>query len=136
MQNKKYETLLVFVIIGIVLCVIMRYITSIIDDALKTSAITQTYTLMTTVEQIYVEATLNGTDELPFAAVFKNGEIYIKVGGKTKLYVGGVTLSKKLPNEGEIVIMVTGNKIIANNIKINNYICNTLKETEVICEKA
>lgn len=135
MQNKKYETLLAFVIIGIVLCVSMKYITNIFNKSMEKSATIQTYTLMTTIEQMYVEAMMNGTDELPFSAIFKDGEMYLKVGGKSKIYAGKIIISGKLPKDGEIVI-INENKIIANNIKINNYICNTLKEREVICEKA
>jgi len=135
MSNKRYETWLVFIIISVVICVSMRYVTSIVDNVTQKSATTQTYTLMTIIEQMYMESLMNGTEELPFTAVFYNGEMYLKSSGGTNPYAGNVSFTGRLPRDGEIV-MVSQNKIIVNNIKINNYVCNTVKEREVICEKA
>lgn len=137
MTRRHYEKWLVFVVIGIVLIVTSKYIFRIIDNSNKQGAETQTRTLMTTMDQMYLEAVMKGTDSLPLIASFKDGEMYLKAGNPAKsfMYKGKVKHAGNYPDDGELVMTKSG-KIIANNIRIRNYICNTGRYEEVFCEKA
>lgn len=135
-HKKIYEVILVFVLLGIILIVSFCYISKIINKNLKLSAETQTRTLMTTAEQIQVEYMLKGDFELPLVFVFIDNEMYLKKGrgGNVTHYDGNISFSGMFPDSGEIVILIN-NKIIVNNLKINNFVCNTYKENEVKCKK-
>lgn len=137
MSRKHYEKWLVFITIGIVLIVTSKYIFNIINDSNKQGAEIQTKTLMTTMDQVYLEAVMQGTDSLPLTVVFKDGEAYLKSGNpsKTYIYEGKVKHAGSYPDSGELVMTKSG-KIIAHNIKIRNYICNTGRYEEVFCKKA
>lgn len=137
MTRRHYEKWLVFIIIGIVFIIISKYIFNIIDNSNKQGAETQTRTIMMTMEQIYLESVMKKTDELPLIVTFKDGEAYLKAGNpaKTFIYNGNVKHAGNYPDDGELVMTKSG-KIIANNIKIRNYICNTGRYEEVFCEKA
>ena len=135
-MGKNYQTFLVLIIIGIVIIVCFKYIDKIIDKASLSSAKTQTRTLMVTMEQIYAIDSLNGEEALPITMVFKDGEMYLKKGAPAKSYYNDkVKMTGKLPKQGEI-ILTSEKKIIVDNIKIRNYICNTLKEEDITCKKA
>lgn len=137
MNFKKYEIILVFIIIGVVLSISSGQIINIIEKANKTSAETQTKALINTAEQMYIESYINGKDKLPFVVIFENNEMYLKTGSPSKTYIydGTVKTNGKYPNSGEIIIL-NNERIIVNNLKIRDYICNTLKDDELICKKA
>jgi hypothetical protein len=134
---RKYQTILVLSLIGVICIICFGYIDNIIEKASKQSAELQTITLMNTVEQMYIETVINDEDTLPFIAIFDNEEMYLKVGTPSKSYIysGSINVTGKFPKNGEIVIS-NANKVIASDIQIRNYICNSLKEGEVICKKA
>ena len=137
MNKKLYEVFLVFIIIGVVVIVSSEYINKIAEKSMKNRAQAQTLTLMTTIEQLYTEAKIKGEDELPFIVVFQDGEMYLKTGSPAKIHVyeGAIKFSGQLPKSGEITLLSDG-RVIVSDIKVGNYVCNTLKENEVICEKA
>lgn len=136
MNKKIYEIILVFVILGVVLIFSFGYINNILDKTLKTSAETQTRTLMITAEQIQFEYMLKGENELPLVLIFVDNKMYLKKGKNAKniFYDGNIKFTGKMPDAGEIVILYN-NKIIVNNLKINNFVCNTYKDNEVKCKK-
>lgn len=134
-MQKKYELLLIFIIAGIVLISVSGTIENIINKTLLNGAMIKTRTLMNTIEQISIEQEIQGESSLPLIAVFYDEQMYLKNANKNYQYNGSIKFSGGLPTSGEIVVTKEG-KVIADKVKINNYVCNTLKANDIICKKA
>lgn len=137
MKVKTWETVLVFVILGIVLTISSTYVFNIVEKANKSGVENQTRAMAATVEQMYIESIMEGKDELPFIAEFVNSEMYLKTGdpSRTYIYNGKVKTSGNFPKSGTIKIL-SNETVIINELVIRNYICNKEPNRDLICEKA
>jgi hypothetical protein len=132
-MEKKWETVIVVVLIAVVICLLVPVIKVVIDNARFSGVKSGVNATAENVKDFYLNETISGTAELPFKVTFNESGYSIFSNGK--LYTSNNQLEEKLIPTGGSIVVDENNQVSVNNLRYQNYICNKLPNTAVECKE-
>lgn len=132
-MEKKWETVIVVVLIAVVICLLFPVIKIVIDKARFSGIKSGVNATAENVKDFYLNETIFGTAELPFMVTFNESGYSMFSNGK--LYTSDNQLEEKLIPTGGSIVVDKNNRVSVSNLRYKNYICNKLPNTAVECKE-
>lgn len=136
MGNGKniWENVIIFVLIGIVICFLTPLIQGIFYKSQVSGAKTSAETLVHIARVLYQDMSLEREIVLPFTVQFRENKTYDLYENTTKIASNQLVEKGERPTAGSIVIDQNGD-VRAQNITFKDIVCNQEKGKEMICTR-
>ncbi len=127
-----WENVIIFVLLGVVICFLTPIIQGIFYKSQVSGAKTSAEELVDAAQIVYQDLSLTREVVLPFTMQFRQNKTYDLYEDTTKIAAKQLLEKGKRPTNGSIVIDKNGN-VSAQNITYGDIICNMETNKEMIC---
>lgn len=134
MGNGKniWENVIIFILIGIIICFITPLIQGIFYKSQLSGAQTSAKELVVVSRILYQDLSLSREVVLPFTVQFRENKTYDLYENTTKIADRQLLEKGRKPTAGSIVIDTAG-EVYARNITFGDIVCNKDKGKEMTC---
>ena len=132
MKNRRFEIIVIFMLIGIIICILFPVVQKIIYKSQLSGIESSVHGTISSVQVLYAKSSLTTDISLPFIVEY-NKKGYDLYSNSKK-----ITLKEKIDNKGrkpiggKIIVMPSG-EILAENLKFEKFICNKQHLKNVQC---
>ncbi len=131
-SEKIWENVIIFVLLGIVVCFLTPIIQGIFFKTQLSGAKSSAEKLVDTAKLLYQDQSLYREISLPFTIQFRENKTYDLYEKTSKIADNQLLDKGQRPTGGSIVIDINGD-VTVQNITYGNIVCNMEKNKEMIC---
>lgn len=131
-NNRKWENVIVIVLIAIIICLLFPIIQSIILNSKLSSTKTSSESVINMAELVYTKASMSQKITFPFVVNFTSDNYTAYAGNDNNIISSDVTFKGRLPESGTIIIYSDG-EVAVNNLIYDDIVCNQIKGKNIEC---
>lgn len=134
-NEKIWESVIVIVLIGIIICLLTPIVQAIIFTSKVSSTETSAENLVNTVEILYAKASMSTQVSFPFIVIFDKGNYTIYSQTEKNIINETINFEGKLPDAGAIIRYNNGT-MSASNLTFGDVICNQRPNNNMKCKRS
>lgn len=134
-NQKIWENVIVFILIGIVICMVTPIIQLIFFKSKISGAESNAENLIDMVELLYAKASMNAQISFPFIVIFDDGNYTVYSQTETNIINETIDFDGELPEAGAI-IMYNDGSMSASNLTFGDIVCNQRPNNNMQCKRS